>query len=90
MVTLAKEYTDTREIKHKVEHLTVSTDDKHHKEQILEELFPALVKPKKHDPPYQGKEINFCQTKSTMRGGVSNGNYSLRPEICRAGKQHQL
>ena len=50
MATLAQEYIDTREIKHKVEHLTVSTDDKHNQEQILEELFRALVKPKKHVP----------------------------------------
>ena len=50
MATLAKEYTDTRKVKHKVEHLTVSTDDKHNQEQILEELFRALVKPKKHVP----------------------------------------
>lgn len=50
MSTLAKEYTDTREVKHKVEHLTISTNDKHNREQILEELFLALVKPKKHVP----------------------------------------
>ncbi|MCI8800717.1 hypothetical protein NSB25_11830 [Acetatifactor muris] len=50
MATLAKEYTDTRKVKHKVEHLTVSTDDKHNQEQILEELFRALVEPQKHVP----------------------------------------
>ena len=50
MATLAKEYTDTKDVKHKVEHLVISAIDQNSKEQILEELLRALVKPKRHIP----------------------------------------
>lgn len=50
MSKLAKEYTDIKDIRHKVEHLVVSPDDKHSREQIVEELLCALTKQKKHIP----------------------------------------
>lgn len=50
MATLAKEYTDIKDIKHKVEHLFISDIDQNSKEQILEELLHVLVKPKRHIP----------------------------------------
>ena len=48
MADLAKEYTDTKDVKHKVEHFVLSADNKNSREQILEELFHALAKPRKH------------------------------------------
>lgn len=51
MITLAKEYTDTKDIRHKVEHHVISSDNKNSREQILEELFKALIKPKRHVSP---------------------------------------
>ena len=43
MPKLKNEYTDTRNVKHRVEHLTVSEGGVS-KEQLLEELFAALTK----------------------------------------------
>ncbi len=48
MAALITEYTDTKDVTHKVEHIVVSTDDKNGREQLLEELFRALAKPRKH------------------------------------------
>ncbi|MBD5451950.1 MAG: hypothetical protein HDR25_04855 [Lachnospiraceae bacterium] len=48
MADLTKEYTDTKDIKHTVEHLILSADNKASKEQILEELFHALTRSRKH------------------------------------------
>lgn len=50
MAVLAKEYVDTKDVKHKVEHLVLSADDKNSREQLLEELFRVLTKPRKHAP----------------------------------------
>lgn len=50
MATLTKEYTDIKDIRHNVEHLLVPTNDKRRREQILDELLHALIKPKKHNP----------------------------------------
>lgn len=50
MDTLTKEYTDTKDVKHKVEHVMIPVDEKYSREQILEELFNALAKPRKHIP----------------------------------------
>lgn len=44
MADLKKEYTDIRKIQHKVEHITVSSEDKYNKEQIIQELFHVLTK----------------------------------------------
>ncbi len=46
MAALTEEYTDTKKVRHKVEHLVVSADDKLSREQLLEELFQVLEKPK--------------------------------------------
>ena len=50
MATLTEEYTDRKYIKHRVEHLVLPTADKSSREQILEELFRALTKPRKRLP----------------------------------------
>lgn len=50
MDALATEYIDIMDVRHRVEHLVVPADDRHSREQILEELFLILVKPKKHAP----------------------------------------
>ena len=44
MADLTKEYIDTKDIRHKVDHQVVSTDDRRSKEQIIEELFSVLTK----------------------------------------------
>lgn len=44
MANLRTEYTDVKDIKHSVEHLTVTGKDKKDREQILEELFIALTR----------------------------------------------
>lgn len=44
MAKLKTEYTDVKDIKHHVEHTTVTEDDRKNREQILEELFIALTK----------------------------------------------
>lgn len=44
MANLKKEYTDIRDMRHKVEHLMVSSEDKNNKEQIIQELFQVLTK----------------------------------------------
>lgn len=44
---LTTEYTDIKDVKHNVEHLTVPADDKNNREQIVEELLNALTKPGK-------------------------------------------
>lgn len=44
MADLTKEYIDTKDIRHKVEHKVVSTDERRSKEQIIEELFAVLTK----------------------------------------------
>ena len=49
MATLTKEYTDIKDIRHNVEHLVVPANDKRHRDQLLDELFHALIKPKKHN-----------------------------------------
>ena len=45
MTNLKKEYTDTKNIKHKVEHALASDEARNSKEQIVEELFYALTRP---------------------------------------------
>ena len=47
MANLTKEYTDIKDIKHNVEHSVLSADKENNKEQIIEELFHALTKPRK-------------------------------------------
>ena len=46
-LTVITEYTDVKEIKHKVEHHIVSNKDDNDKERIFEELFNALTRPVK-------------------------------------------
>lgn len=48
MTNLMKEYTDIKNVKHKVEHLVLPADDTDSKEQILKELFHALTRSHKH------------------------------------------
>ena len=50
MADLKKEYTDIKEIKHKVEHITIHTKEDNSREQIVEELFHALTRPGKRIP----------------------------------------
>lgn len=44
MAKLRTEYTDVKDVKHHVEHITIADEDKKNREQILEELFIALTK----------------------------------------------
>jgi len=48
MANLIKEYIDIKEIKHNVEHIILSSATKNSKEQITEELFRALTRPRKY------------------------------------------
>ena len=48
MANLKEEYTDIKNIKHHVEHIILSTNDKNSKEQMIEELYYTLTKPNKH------------------------------------------
>lgn len=50
MANLRTEYTDTKDVKHSVEHLTVTEGDKKAREQILEELLIALTRKDKRLP----------------------------------------
>ena len=50
MSNLKTEYTDARDVKHDVEHLTVTEDGNQSREQLLEELYAALGKPDKRIP----------------------------------------
>lgn len=50
MANLRTEYTDVKDIKHIVEHLTVTENDKKAREQILEELLIALTRKDKLMP----------------------------------------
>lgn len=61
MATLAKEYTDIKDIRHNVEHLVVPTNDKRHIDQLLDELFHALIKPKKLDCTKARQEIQLSE-----------------------------
>lgn len=44
MTSLKKEYIDTKNIKHKVEHTLASDETRNSREQIVEELFNALTR----------------------------------------------
>lgn len=44
MANLKEEYTDIKDIAHKVEHLTVLEDEKNNKERITEELINTLTR----------------------------------------------
>lgn len=48
MAILTTEYTDVKNIKHKVEHSTVSAKEGENRERIMEELFSVLTKTKRH------------------------------------------
>lgn len=50
MTALIKEYTDIKDIRHKVEHHLAPGNDKRSREQLLDDLIHALEKPKKHHP----------------------------------------
>lgn len=50
MVNLKTEYTDTKDVKHSVEHLTVLADDKNSRERIVEDLLNALTRQGKRIP----------------------------------------
>ena len=50
MVNLKTEYTDIKEVKHNVEHLTVPADDKNSRERIIEELLNILTRTGKRIP----------------------------------------
>ena len=43
MAQLQTEYTDVKDVKHQVEHVIVSENDKKTREQLMEELFTALA-----------------------------------------------
>ena len=43
MARLRTEYTDVKDVKHRVEHVVVAEDDKKSREQLMEELFTALA-----------------------------------------------
>lgn len=45
MDNLRAEYIDIRDVKHNVEHFTLSADDKNSRERIVEELLNALTRP---------------------------------------------
>lgn len=47
---LTTEYTDIKDVKHNVEHLTIPAEEKNSRERIVEELFNALTRPGKHIP----------------------------------------
>lgn len=42
MENLKNEYTDTKGIKHEVEHLIIASEDKNSRDRIIEELFQLL------------------------------------------------
>lgn len=44
MAELKKEYTDIRNMRHKVEHLVAASENKNDKEQIIQELYHVLTK----------------------------------------------
>ena len=44
MAELRTEYRDLKEVMHRVEHLTLPTEDKAHRERIVEDLLHALTK----------------------------------------------
>ena len=50
MAELKSEYTDIRNIRHKVEHLLASAEDKKSREQTIQELFRVLTKSDKCIP----------------------------------------
>lgn len=50
MANLVQEYMDIKNVKHKVEHLVISMDEKGNRERIIEEVFQALTRPSKHMP----------------------------------------
>ncbi len=50
MANLRTEYTDVKDVKHNVEHITVTDSDKKAYEQILEELLNALTRKDKRLP----------------------------------------
>ena len=50
MADLRSEYTDMKDVKHRVEHLTLPVEDKFNRERIIEELLYALTKPVKQIP----------------------------------------
>ena len=41
------EYTDVKDVRHKVEHIIVPAEDKNSKELIIEEILQALTRPNK-------------------------------------------
>ena len=44
MAQLKTEYTDVKDVKHQVEHVTVTENDKKGREQLMEELYSALTR----------------------------------------------
>lgn len=50
MANLKQEYIDMKDVKHRVEHLTVSEQENTDREQIVQELFVALTKPGRKIP----------------------------------------
>lgn len=50
MANLKEEYTDTKNRKHRVEHIVVPPDDPNSKERIVGELFQALARTEKKIP----------------------------------------
>lgn len=44
MANLTKEYIDIKDVRHRVEHQILSTDDRKSTEQIMEELLKVLMK----------------------------------------------
>lgn len=44
MAQLKTEYTDVKDVKHQVEHVIVTENDKKSREQLMEELYSALAR----------------------------------------------
>ena len=44
MAQLKMEYTDVKDVKHQVEHVVVTENDKKSREQLMEELYSALAR----------------------------------------------
>ena len=64
MADLTKEYTDMKDIKHKVEHFTIPADDRNSTEQIMEELLHALTR--RPENPLSTKVTTFSLRSSGL------------------------
>jgi hypothetical protein len=49
---MSAEYTDIKNVKHKVEHVIASGKDSDSREQLVEQVFNALTRPSKRGRPF--------------------------------------